>query len=570
MMFRTCLFLTALLVIACGRGEDVPPKPVDSPNGGPVQFLDRGGKTIAGLEKTPFVRITPDGVFLEGFQYVTLGTNFALPAGPTGVALRPLLGAFEAARCEVGSGRPLTGGSWLEGGKGMNIISAGEKICIPGDRFAGDFALIAADETPMSLLKEVIGVARKAGFTGVRIGQKTSKGRYTLISLNHFVRSPRFEYTPDKSAAIPADENPVEKGEAPKPRAPRGRGTAMKAPGKAPSTSPGVKGAGITGILSSQPGILTSGPGRFGEPEDPTKDSILGQIPRRFRHRLHSSDHVQTVALYVGNGGISLTSRIIGVKTGPKVPSVVKLGLPLDAPAVQKLRMALREAQKANREEKDYPDLALLTLEKKTPYHLLWKVVNALRDLPGTPMKSACTLVNPLPTRREIPKASTARLGQVAGTCMFPRLAVLIVDDAEAALKFRIDRAQNPDRNVIGTAGVVGRIQSRNITVQHGRINVFGKLDPLEVRIVVRAHRREVHHCYQEGLKKDKTLSGMVRAAFLILPSGKPRSCEISLHLKDPAVGTCICKRLNTWTFPKPQGGLAKVSFTWVLRPGSK
>lgn len=119
-----------------------------------------------------------------------------------------------------------------------------------------------------------------------------------------------------------------------------------------------------------------------------------------------------------------------------------------------------------------------------------------------------------------------------------------------------------------GKFGRMGGIGKRRIRVRSGSAAVFGKLDPNEVRAVIRAHRREVHHCYQKGLMANDKLAGTVRVSFMINTTGRVQSCNVTENLAIPKVGACICGRLRTWKFPQPQGGLARVAYAWTLQPG--
>ncbi|MDA3863053.1 MAG: AgmX/PglI C-terminal domain-containing protein, partial [Deltaproteobacteria bacterium] len=119
-----------------------------------------------------------------------------------------------------------------------------------------------------------------------------------------------------------------------------------------------------------------------------------------------------------------------------------------------------------------------------------------------------------------------------------------------------------------GKFGKMGGIGKRKIRVRQGSASVYGKLDPNEVRAVIRAHRREVHHCYQKGLMMNDKLAGSVRVSFIIATTGRVKSCNVTENLAIAKVGNCICGRLRTWKFPQPQGGLARVAYAWTLQPG--
>lgn len=119
-----------------------------------------------------------------------------------------------------------------------------------------------------------------------------------------------------------------------------------------------------------------------------------------------------------------------------------------------------------------------------------------------------------------------------------------------------------------GFGGILGQTGKRGLRIREGAAQVTGRLDPHEVRAVIRAHRNDVHHCYQKGLLQSQKLAGNVRVAFQIQRNGRARECRIEENLAIAEVGDCICGRLLTWRFPQPDGNLAKVRYGWTLHPG--
>ena len=108
----------------------------------------------------------------------------------------------------------------------------------------------------------------------------------------------------------------------------------------------------------------------------------------------------------------------------------------------------------------------------------------------------------------------------------------------------------------------------REPILRDGRTDVSGKMDPNEVRAVIRAHRNEVHHCYQKGLLENDRAAGVVRVTFHLNPAGRAIDCRIDENLSVGSVGACICGRIQIWRFPQPEGGLARISYSWTLTPG--
>ncbi len=95
--------------------------------------------------------------------------------------------------------------------------------------------------------------------------------------------------------------------------------------------------------------------------------------------------------------------------------------------------------------------------------------------------------------------------------------------------------------------------------------SIDGDLDPNEVRAVIRAHRNEVHHCYNKGLLQDPALEGELQVRFQIDSAGKAMNCVVVQHLKSHEVGNCVCIRLATWRFPSPTKAPVTVTASWTL-----
>jgi hypothetical protein len=110
-----------------------------------------------------------------------------------------------------------------------------------------------------------------------------------------------------------------------------------------------------------------------------------------------------------------------------------------------------------------------------------------------------------------------------------------------------------------------------------------GRIEPNEVRKVVRANFDKFTACYQEGLKRDPNLGGRVAVQFVIEPDGRvseassvaapPSSggggaTELVTTLNDKKVVGCILDAYRKLVFPKPQGG--RVPVVYPIELGSK
>jgi hypothetical protein len=110
-----------------------------------------------------------------------------------------------------------------------------------------------------------------------------------------------------------------------------------------------------------------------------------------------------------------------------------------------------------------------------------------------------------------------------------------------------------------------------------------GRIDPNEVRRVVKANFDKFTACYQEGLKRDPKIAGRVAVQFLIEPDGRvseassvtsPPSSggggapELVTTLNDKKVVGCILDAYKKLVFSKPQGG--RVPVVYPIELGSK
>jgi hypothetical protein len=83
-----------------------------------------------------------------------------------------------------------------------------------------------------------------------------------------------------------------------------------------------------------------------------------------------------------------------------------------------------------------------------------------------------------------------------------------------------------------------------------------GSLDRKVITEVIREHHREVRACYEVAVVKQPDLAGRVLSQFTI--SGAGDVVAVALRdstLGNPTVEECVCRRLWSWKFPKPQGG---------------
>lgn len=90
-------------------------------------------------------------------------------------------------------------------------------------------------------------------------------------------------------------------------------------------------------------------------------------------------------------------------------------------------------------------------------------------------------------------------------------------------------------------------------TVGLGAITVRGGLGIDAVRRVVRRNVAQVRHCYEQGLRRNPDLAGVLGVAFVVAPTGSVATSHATTPLEgDSLVQACILGAIRRWTFPSP------------------
>ena len=97
---------------------------------------------------------------------------------------------------------------------------------------------------------------------------------------------------------------------------------------------------------------------------------------------------------------------------------------------------------------------------------------------------------------------------------------------------------------------------------------VQGGLDRDLISAVIERNKGQITFCYEQGLQGDPTLGGRVAVNFEIGSNGRVRTAGIlNTTLHSSMVENCIIRRLKSWKFPLPEGGVnVKVSYPFLLR----
>ena len=98
--------------------------------------------------------------------------------------------------------------------------------------------------------------------------------------------------------------------------------------------------------------------------------------------------------------------------------------------------------------------------------------------------------------------------------------------------------------------------------IDTGNDNITGGLPREAVRRIVRANFPYIRQCYEQGLKKDPELRGVVSTRFIIDMTGAVESASLSSSsVSDPAVASCVVGVFRNMSFPSPENGKAMVTY---------
>jgi TonB family protein len=89
-----------------------------------------------------------------------------------------------------------------------------------------------------------------------------------------------------------------------------------------------------------------------------------------------------------------------------------------------------------------------------------------------------------------------------------------------------------------------------------------------EVGEVIHKHLSEVRYCYESAMVRTPDIEGKLMVGFTIGGNGVVKSTEIkSSTVPDPRLDDCILRRLTTWKFPQPRGGIdVTVAYPFIFK----
>lgn len=114
----------------------------------------------------------------------------------------------------------------------------------------------------------------------------------------------------------------------------------------------------------------------------------------------------------------------------------------------------------------------------------------------------------------------------------------------------------------------VGGTGNSFMNIGGGGSSVAEGLTREEVAAVIQAHKDEIRYCHDSALLKNPLLAGKIALYFVIGPQGNVTTGkEESNNVGESSLGPCILRRLLTWKFPHPRGGVnVSVSFPFFFK----
>ena len=116
--------------------------------------------------------------------------------------------------------------------------------------------------------------------------------------------------------------------------------------------------------------------------------------------------------------------------------------------------------------------------------------------------------------------------------------------------------------------GVKGskRPKERKVSVRTGQASVKGQLSKELIDREVRRHRAQITFCYNKQLLRHPNLSGKVVLRWVIGMDGSVRSAKIQTSsLGNQDAESCMVRALESWRFPKPEGGVVQVDYPFIF-----
>ena len=102
----------------------------------------------------------------------------------------------------------------------------------------------------------------------------------------------------------------------------------------------------------------------------------------------------------------------------------------------------------------------------------------------------------------------------------------------------------------------LGDREVREPVIVPGEPAITGSLDREIIQRVVRQHRREMTHCYEQELRRNPSLEGRIVMTWVIAANGSVVTASVAeTTMNNRNVENCMAQRIRRWVFPEPDGG---------------
>lgn len=124
--------------------------------------------------------------------------------------------------------------------------------------------------------------------------------------------------------------------------------------------------------------------------------------------------------------------------------------------------------------------------------------------------------------------------------------------------------------NTVVASGEGAGISS--ISVSKSDMVLDGGLSRYAINATIAKYLSQIRRCYEEQLKGNPSLEGLVKIAFQIGGTGYLNYARVSKSsLNNKAAESCMTNKMMNWQFPKPKGGVnVNVDYPFLLRPVGK
>jgi hypothetical protein len=105
--------------------------------------------------------------------------------------------------------------------------------------------------------------------------------------------------------------------------------------------------------------------------------------------------------------------------------------------------------------------------------------------------------------------------------------------------------------------------------IKMGATTVSGRLPPEVIQRIVRQNFGRFRLCYENGLRTNPKLEGMVTVHFVIENSGVVSGISTAkgTDMKDKVMTACLERAFTNLSFPQPEGGKVSVSYPILFSP---